>query len=327
MKSTISLIVPIYNVAPYLEECLESIAAQTHPFLDIILVDDGSTDGSGLICKRFSERDARVRVISRENGGPAKARNTGIEAAKGEFLCFVDGDDRIAPEFCARAMAIFQKTDADIVMFDIGRFCDGEDVFSVVKNPICAEGMTSQTALVELMRGKIHDSLCNKVYKKHLFEEVRCLEGHLWEDIGTTYRLFLRAKCIHAIPETLYFYRKRKGSIVSHMTDDHLCDIFLMRYTRYRELLAVDPAASSHGLYHLSLSALALYDRSLWSRIERTKLREAVDFLQTHRAEILRLSDIGRLRFYLLFPSFYRMYRRLRHGLGWIWKRIFHVDF
>lgn len=112
----ISVIIPVYNVEMYLEQCLDSVLSQTYHNLEVILVDDGSADTSGTICDQYKEKDARVKVIHKKNGGLSSARNAGLELAKGDWIGFVDSDDYLAPEMYEALLAIARTADADIAL-------------------------------------------------------------------------------------------------------------------------------------------------------------------------------------------------------------------
>ncbi|MBQ3262616.1 MAG: glycosyltransferase [Oscillospiraceae bacterium] len=179
----ISVIVPVYKVEDYLDQCIESIGFQTYPYLDIILVDDGSPDSCPEICDRWAERDERIRVIHKENGGVSEARNTGITAAKGSYLFFVDGDDWIDSACCEEAIHCAREQSADIVMWSYVR------EFENASKPklIYAEDRIFQgeecLLLARKMAGAVGDELrnptgtdslapvCCKLYKTSLISE------------------------------------------------------------------------------------------------------------------------------------------------------------
>ena len=119
MGELISVIIPIYNVEAYLDECVQSILSQTHKQLEIILVDDGSPDGCPAMCDAWAEKDSRIRVIHKENGGLSDARNVGIDAATGDYIAFVDSDDWIVPEMYEKMLAALKKENADICACNI----------------------------------------------------------------------------------------------------------------------------------------------------------------------------------------------------------------
>lgn len=113
-----SIVVPVYNIEKYIEKCIKSLLAQTYEQIEILLVDDGSPDGSGKICDAYAEKDARIRVLHKKNGGISDARNYGAKEAKGEYLFFIDGDDSVSPELVEKTVFCAEKQKAEMVIFD-----------------------------------------------------------------------------------------------------------------------------------------------------------------------------------------------------------------
>lgn len=210
----VSVVVPVYNVEPYLCECVDSILGQTYGNIEVILVDDGSTDGSPALCDELADIDERVRAIHQENRGLSGARNTGLEASHGEFITFVDSDDWLASNMIERCMELIGEHDSDAcgVVFDLA-YPDGH----FVPNETIAEGPecygTEEALSRYLFNTNLTVCVCGKVWKKSLWTHVRCPEGKLHEDQHTTYRLIGEAERIVFDPEPLYFYRQREGSI------------------------------------------------------------------------------------------------------------------
>ena len=202
----ISVIVPVYNVRPYLVRCLDSILSQTFRDLEIILVDDGSTDGSSEICDDYCKKDGRIRVIHTENHGLSAARNLGIEMAAGEWIMFVDSDDRVSPDFCRLPLENAEKEDADLAVFDMTII----DIHgnAVIREPL-PKGIISAEAAVE--HG--YSAVWNKLYHKTLFSGIRYPVGQIAEDTATTHKLVYKAGKIVCLDDKLYYYQKRKGSI------------------------------------------------------------------------------------------------------------------
>ena len=210
----ISIVVPIYNVEKYLKECIESILIQTYKNLEIILVDDGATDSSGSICDEYKQKDNRIKVIHKKNGGLSDARNAGIEVATGEYISFIDSDDYIANDMYELLYKDIKNEKADISCCSC---------FLVYKNRIdygkadYYEVMNSQRA-IELLctMGYMGVSAYAKLYKTELFQNIRYPKGKISEDIYTTYKLFDKANKIiyNSIPK--YYYRQRKGSITNN---------------------------------------------------------------------------------------------------------------
>lgn len=212
--SLISVVVPVYNVEPYLRQCVESILAQTYPAYEIILVDDGSTDGSSVLCDQFALYNENVSVIHQKNRGLSCARNTGIEASTGDFITFVDSDDWLSPDYLDRSMQLIREYDADVcgVGFNLA-YPDG----GLVPNPTLIESPEvygTEDALARyLFNTNLTVCVCGKVWKRVLWNQIRCPVGKLHEDQFTTYRLIAEAKKTVFNPEPLYYYRQREGSI------------------------------------------------------------------------------------------------------------------
>lgn len=212
----ISIVVPVYNVAGYLPKCVESILAQKQDGFEIILVDDGSTDSSGAVCDRYAAAHPElIRVLHQPNAGLGGARNTGIDAARGEYLLFIDSDDFVSPELTAQ-MAPFTQSGTDMVIFGAVTV---DTAGNVVENS--ADGYPEQTELAldgfpELIFG--WPSACIRMYKKTLFTQtgVRFPSRVWYEDIRTTTKLYTHACSVRYVAQNLYFYLNRPGSITKN---------------------------------------------------------------------------------------------------------------
>lgn len=225
----VSVIVPIYNVEKYLEKCIESILNQTYKNLEIILVNDGSTDNSYDICLKYKEKDSRVIIVNKSNGGLSSARNKGIECATGEYYLFVDSDDYISEYMIEKLLYSIHQYNADIVCCNYD-FCDEKSNFikkhtiDIFENQI----YNSKQANERLLYNKFYRCFAwNKMYNKKLFYGIRYPIGQLYEDIYTTFSLINKAKKIVFIPESLYCYRVRRNSITRNTFDNRLYDILI----------------------------------------------------------------------------------------------------
>lgn len=210
----VSVIVPVYNVEKYLDKCVKSICNQSYQNLEIILVDDGSTDSSAEMCDTYAKVDARVKVIHKENGGLADARNVGIEHAKGDYLLFIDSDDWIHQELVEKNIVIAEKEDTDVVIFDyVGVQQDG-----TVCSQFCAnlEPMKVFSILEEPRLITASCSAVNKLYKTSFWKStgLKFPKGRYYEDLGTIPKLMALAKRVIYLKETLYYYLMREGSIM-----------------------------------------------------------------------------------------------------------------
>lgn len=209
----VSVIVPVYNVEDYLAECVESIRNQTYPELEIILVDDGSTDGSGRLCDALAAQDARIRVIHKENGGLSDARNVGMRSAGGTYFAFVDSDDALPRNAVARMCSQCEAQDADIAIAEVCAFSQ--------KIPLLMEQMADEVVLSakEAMRRMfLHQDIGHeawgKLYRRALWEKQRFPKGMLYEDYATIYGVVAESKRVVVLREPLYYYRVRSGSIM-----------------------------------------------------------------------------------------------------------------
>lgn len=213
MNDKISIIVPIYNAAKYLPKCIESLINQTYENLEIILVDDGSTDESGKIADDYSKKDNRIKVIHKEHGGNTEGRNIALKAATGKFIGFVDNDDFIEADMYELLLSTLYNYDADIVQCAYYRINEDNEIL-----PKYYSGKTKQfnniSAFEELIKRKgFKNPVWNKIYKKDLTEGISFPVGRLNKDIIFNYKTFARAKKLVSIDIPKYYYLKRKDSI------------------------------------------------------------------------------------------------------------------
>lgn len=210
----VSVVVPIYNVEPYLRECVDSILAQTYQNIEIILVDDGATDGCPGICDEYDSKYPNVTAVHKLNGGLSDARNAGLALAKGEFVTFVDSDDWLAPQMIERCESLIRKYDADVCGVSFMKAFPGGKFH---KNTNFASGPECYNNVEALAKYLFNTNLTvcvwGKLWRRSLWSDIRCPKGLLHEDQHTTYRLIDASKKVVFDPEPLYFYRQREGSI------------------------------------------------------------------------------------------------------------------
>lgn len=237
MKSNplVSVIVPVYNVEKYLRQCLDSILGQTYKNLEVIIVDDGSTDSSADIIKEYKKKDNRIVTISQKNQGLSAARNVGIKKANGDYIMFVDSDDWIAPDI----VEYLRPGRADVSICSHYESSEGKNVS--FNKSFKRKSMNPKMALTAML--KEHGfmvSAWGKLYKKDLFEDVFFPVGKLHEDLGTTYKLILASKKVVFLPEPKYYYRQRKDSII-HEFDDRKFDIIELTDEMCDKIVTVFP--------------------------------------------------------------------------------------
>ena len=243
----ISVIVPVYKVEDYLDRCVESIVNQTYWNLEIILVDDGSPDKCSAMCDMWAEKDCRVKVVHKVNGGSAQARNVALDIAKGDYIAFVDSDDMMNCDMLNILHNVAVEQNADIVECDYS--IDKDEVLnkSVGIAPVVI--YDSQMAMLE----SIHDSLFrqviwNKLYRAAIIEKIRFVEGKTIDDEFWTYRAIGNATKLVHIQEKLYFYRQQDDSVMHQ------------QYSLKR-LVAVEAHVERHK--YISSNFPAIYEQSL----------------------------------------------------------------
>lgn len=210
MEKMISVVMPIYNVAAYLPQCLDSLLAQDYRNLEIILVDDGSKDESGAICDAYAARDSRIRVVHQKNGGAAAAKNAALRIASGEFLSFVDSDDYLEPDVYSYMAALLESTDSDVGVFAFRNVyrSRGEDHIPHPQRVV----ISGKDYLLRFTHDWTCALLWNKLYKRELFDGVFFEEGHRIDDEYFTYQAFLKAKKVVCDSRIIYNYRRRASS-------------------------------------------------------------------------------------------------------------------
>lgn len=216
----ISIIVPVYNVKEYLQKCIESILAQTYKNYEVILVDDGSTDGSGRICDDYAIRHNNITVIHQDNKGLSEARNVGIRRASGEVLSFVDSDDWLESCMLEFMITAMQEYNSDIVICR-GRFVNSQNQIEKIIGIDDTRIMSGIEATKEILKDiDIPSFAWNKIYKRTLFDGIEYPIGRLFEDTATTYKLFYKSQKVVAIPMVGYNYRANPFSITRQLRTD-----------------------------------------------------------------------------------------------------------
>ena len=216
----ISIIVPIYNIDAFIQYCVRSVQKQTFGDFELLLVDDGSTDGSGCVCDSLAREDARIRVLHRKNGGPLDARLAGIREATGEVLVFLDGDDSLRPDALEQIAGCFAQQDCDLVLYDAGT-CEDYDTLCPV-NALEPRRLYRQEEkkllYAKLIDGSIPNCIWQKAVKRSLVQETEVLarlrDLKYGEDLLMTAQLLTDCSSVYYLPEGLYRYRNRPGSAI-----------------------------------------------------------------------------------------------------------------
>lgn len=214
VNDLISIVVPVYNVEEYIVECIESVLQQTYKNWELLLIDDGSTDDSGEICENYSQRDERIRVFHKQNGGQSTARNYGLDRIKGKYLIFLDSDDYWNKNALSELYAMVQKYDSKIV-------CMGNRLYNDAQRKFCGEAYVYSEPFVlsgeeafsnMLIRNGLDSNPWGKLYESELWQDIRFPEGHIFEDIPVTYRILLKAPSVVNLGKPYCVYRIRSTS-------------------------------------------------------------------------------------------------------------------
>lgn len=214
MNPLISVIVPVYNVEKYLARCVDSIVNQTYKNLEIILVDDGSTDLCPQMCDDYAEKDSRIKVVHKKNGGLSDARNAGMAVATGEYISFIDSDDYVSDDFFECLLDVMNKENSDIAecsvvkLYEDNRFDEFSDDLSV-KTYDTHDAMSALIA-----ENPFYQHVWNKLYKTELVKDIPYAVGKLNEDEFWTYQVFGRANKVSKLNKTMYYYFQRNSSIM-----------------------------------------------------------------------------------------------------------------
>ena len=225
MKNIISIIIPVYNTELYLEKCINSILCQTLKDIEIIIVNDGSTDNSQLIIDKYVQKDNRVKSIIKENGGLSDARNFGIDISNGDYLAFVDSDDYVDRHMFEDMYNLSQKHQSEIVLCDLIKVNEkGEGFRNLQQSPQLGDKIILKDDFT--IFGEMSCFACNKLFKKSLFDKHRFKKGIHFEDIELIPKLVLDSKIISKINQPYYKYFERQDSITKTHTKKGL-DMFV----------------------------------------------------------------------------------------------------
>ncbi|MGT2896310.1 glycosyltransferase family 2 protein [Streptococcus entericus] len=219
MEHLISVIIPVFKVEEYIEDCINSVLAQTYTNLEILIVDDGSPDKSIELAKKMTKDDSRVRYLVKPNGGLSDARNMGIKEAKGEFITFIDSDDYISPTYVETLHRLLTEQKADISAIALRQDVDGQ-LKSLVDARNYLRVFSPKDILLAMYEKKDYFVVSltvaqGKLYKKELFDNILYPVGKKYEDSFTTYKLYKASEKIVYLNEELYYYRIRQGSITN----------------------------------------------------------------------------------------------------------------
>lgn len=323
-KPLISVIVPVYRVEEYLPQCIESVLAQTYQNLEIILVDDGSPDGSGAICDAYAARDSRIRVLHKENGGVSSARNAGLAAVTGELIAFVDGDDFVAPDIYERMYACMEADERlDVVYTACTRYPFQNQLLHMDFFPT-GTVLTGREMAEKILIDQVTSHMWLGLYKRFCWEGIVFPEGRTYEDVAMTYRAFRKVNCVYFLKEPLYYYRVNDTSITQTVKPKKVYDIFAAYRDRYDGSREEFPALAD-GICaqaaHYAISLLFHYYAD-GAQDLRFAIHEAREFLDGHKQAIRsgwqQIPQTRRLalRVYFVSPLLLQWGAKLLHCTG-----------
>ena len=304
-KPLISVIVPVFNVAPYLRKCLDSILNQTYENLEIIIIDDGSTDGSGSVCDEY-KKDERVKVFHTENRGLSAVRNKGLDEANGDWIGFVDSDDWIEPDMYEVLQKKAEETGADVV--ECGVFIKYPDRTERHKRRNVV--LNGSEAIRALLNEELSENAWNKLWRKDCFDNTRFPTGRIFEDIATTYKIYSNINSFCSLTDEKYHYEQRRDSLSRQRTMKNLSDFWLSHFERYGNLQAQVDEKSRQRLLFYCASAAARTWAYYYDCMEKERntyldvIREMNLFIKKH-IPLLGFTGWGlRLRVGVFFPHF-----------------------
>lgn len=283
----LSIVTPVYNVATYLTDSLRSILQQEFRDFELILIDDGSTDGSGAICDEFGAQDDRIRIVHQANGGLSVARNTGIALARGAYITFVDSDDTISPDLYLKNMKILHENPSiDLIEFPV--FVDYGSPKQRLwrKGPHHYKGITFEAWFKE--KGYNHMYAWNKIFRRNLFDEIRFPAGKLYEDIYTI-PLILK-KCSHYFlsDQGIYYYHASEGSISRTRSFEQYSALFDSNYQLWREACRDRHLTTDCEVFSLNLADWLI-------SMGRTDMKQTRRLIGSYEAPSISLGTLLRL--------------------------------
>lgn len=229
----VSVIIPVYNTEKYLPACLNSLIKQKLRDIEIICINDGSTDNSGAILKDYTAKDKRIIVIDRVNAGQSAARNYGISIARGEYLGFVDSDDAVDPDYFQKLYAAAKKYDCDIACAGFKKFkiIDGNIHLKYKKYEVFSD-ITKKVSAADIPN---HNYIWNKIYRRSSFlaTGIKFPEGRFFEDIAILIKILYSMGKMVTVPKTYYHYRRRENSTVTNSSQKHKNDFELAKKEMY----------------------------------------------------------------------------------------------
>lgn len=307
-KPLISVIVPVYNTEEYLKNMLESIVNQTYQNLEILLIDDGSTDSSGIICDQYANKDARIKVIHTRNSGVATARNLGLAAAKGEWIAWVDSDDWLELDTYEYMMSYLQNNDIDIAI--CGRILEFDKRSETATTDSCVTLCAEDALKLVLNDNKIRSYLWDKLWRRKLFDSIEFPNSRVLEDYYCIHKLFHNAEKIICLPEAKYHYRQREKSLIHKWNLEEMIIYIHANGERLEFILSEWPQLSDIISTHYALKLIELWKECF--HLPRRKVKNLIpelnkisELTKKNYSQIYTYAQLGRIGIIQLFFAKY----------------------
>lgn len=313
MNPLVSIIVPVYNVEKYLEKCITSILKQTYLNLEVILVDDGSSDASPALCDDYEKKDSRVKVIHKLNGGLSSARNSGLDICNGDYICFIDSDDWIHPDTIRNCIEVFEIKEIDIVCIAGQKVSENGFVEKCFSYYSSGTILDSKQVVKKILLDEIGSQAVQGIYRSSCWKAVRFPLNQLYEDIPTVYRAFNNARKIYFIDEMFYFYRVNMNSISYSSNPRKNYHIFLGFLDHYYFSKNNYPAISGKCCAIAAHYALTTLCRN-WNKstIDSEIEKEIMSFLDSNKKTILKNLDAMPVSRRIVMIAYYNMRKLLK---------------
>lgn len=305
VHNIVSIIIPVYNTQAYLEKCIQSVVNQTYKDLEIILVDDGSTDSSLEICKKWKEIDSRVIVLHKENGGQGSARNMALDIASGNYIGFVDSDDWIESNMYENLLSNLLTYDADISCCKGTTVHDLDNTIKVYRQP---EIMLAHQML------EIKQSPCDKLYRSELFSNIRFPESRAYEDCATIYKLLDKAHVVVDQKSAYYHYEIRNNSTMTKNFDERkmylitaykdMYDFYKKNYPQYADLVKIKLAGA---IQYCAGEAINITEPLTGRTLYQDYAKDINKLVRTVSTKGLPIKSKILLRMICFFPNVYGM--------------------
>lgn len=319
VNELVSVIVPVYNVEKYLNKCIDSLINQTYKNIEILLIDDGSTDKSGKICDSLKNKYKNIKVYHKENGGLSDSRNYGIEKAKGKYVMFIDSDDYIDCDFIQKLLYSLINNNSDI--------CSGAKKYEhYSKITIINDGdgfslSSKETLKKMILKQDIDNSVCDKIFKKELFDNIKFPENRYYEDIATTYKLMLNSVYISHVNHVYYHYVMRSNSISKEEFNYKQFDSLLFTMQQKKDIVRIYPdlLLECNANYYLELmSTLRRINKSTNKKnfkVENKKIKKLfkVDFINIMKNPYIPIYK--KIMAIFIYFNFYKLLEKIYHVL------------